>query len=79
MGEQGRSGCGRGATSGSLTHREIEVLQVVANDGTAGAAATRLYCSVRTVEVHLSNIRRKLGLPTTVQCVARGYREGRLQ
>jgi DNA-binding NarL/FixJ family response regulator len=45
-----------------LTRREKEVLQLVAEGHTNVKIADRLYISRRTVEIHRSNMMRKLGL-----------------
>lgn len=45
-----------------LTEREIELLHLVADGLTNGAIAEELMLSARTVERHLSNIYRKLGV-----------------
>lgn len=45
-----------------LTHREVELLHLVAEGLTNDEAASRLTVSTRTVERHLSNIYRKLGV-----------------
>ncbi len=78
MRDQAPRGSGRTDQARTFSAREVEVLQAVADHGTAVAAAEALGCMPRTVEVHLGNIRRKLGLPTTLQCVVHGYREGLL-
>ena len=48
-----------------LSSREVEVLRLVADGATNEQIAARLVLSVRTVERHLSNVYRKLGLSGT--------------
>ncbi|MDR0848752.1 MAG: helix-turn-helix transcriptional regulator [Propionibacteriaceae bacterium] len=45
-----------------LSHREYEVIDLVAQGMTAAEAAGRLYLSTRTVETHLRNITTKTGI-----------------
>jgi two-component system nitrate/nitrite response regulator NarL len=55
----------------NLSAREIEVLQHAARGYTVGQIARRLLLSPRTVETHLSNAYRKLGVRNRVQALAR--------
>jgi len=50
------------ASPKSLTPREIEVLRLIAQGYTNGQIAEGLNLSVRTVEIHRTNLMRKLGL-----------------
>jgi two-component system response regulator NreC len=50
------------ASPKSLTPREIEVLRLIAQGYTNGQIAEGLSLSVRTVEIHRTNLMRKLGL-----------------
>lgn len=50
----------------ALTHRELEVAQLVVDRRTNHEIATELYLSQKTVETHLSNIFNKTGLATRV-------------
>ena len=54
-----------------LSAREIEVLEHAARGLTVGQIARRLVLSPRTVETHLSNAYRKLGVRNRVQALAR--------
>jgi two-component system nitrate/nitrite response regulator NarL len=54
-----------------LSAREIEVLEHAARGFTVGQIARRLALSPRTVETHLSNAYRKLGVRNRVQALAR--------
>ncbi len=47
-----------------LTPRELEILQLVITGKTNKAIANELYISTKTVEFHLENIYRKLGVQT---------------
>lgn len=55
----------------NLSAREIEVLEHAARGFTVGQIARRLALSPRTVESHLSNAYRKLGVRNRVQALAR--------
>jgi DNA-binding NarL/FixJ family response regulator len=55
----------------NLSAREIEVLEHAARGFTVGQIARRLALSPRTVETHLSNAYRKLGVRNRVQALAR--------
>jgi DNA-binding NarL/FixJ family response regulator len=53
----------------SLTRREVEVLQLIAQGCTNGTVATQLKISPRTVEVHRANIHRKLGVHSQAEII----------
>ncbi len=53
----------------SLTSREREVVQLVAEGLTSRAIAHRLRISPRTVESHRAHVVRKLGMPTTAALI----------
>jgi DNA-binding NarL/FixJ family response regulator len=55
----------------NLSAREIEVLEHAARGLTVGQIARRLVLSPRTVETHLGNAYRKLGVRNRVQALAR--------
>ena len=64
---QGPSGAGAGEEpcgqwSGLLTERELDVARLVVQGRTNRQVAANLYVSVRTVEVHLGRVFRKLGV-----------------
>jgi DNA-binding NarL/FixJ family response regulator len=54
-----------------LTSRERQVLELLSDGHTMRKVATRLSISPRTVETHVANIYRKLGVRTRVQAVSR--------
>ena len=54
----------------SLTARELDVLELVAEGLTNGEIAQRLFVSTRTVDHHVSAILRKLGVPTRARAIA---------
>jgi two-component system, NarL family, response regulator NreC len=60
----------------TLTGREREVLQLVAEGQTSAQIATRLFISPRTVETHRANLMRKLGLSTQVDLVRYALKRG---
>ncbi|MGH2721556.1 MAG: response regulator [Actinomycetota bacterium] len=60
----------------TLTPREREVLQLVAEGHTSPEIAERLFISPRTVETHRSNLMRKLGLRTPADVVRYAVRHG---
>ena len=57
--------------AGSLTRRELEILELISGGLTMRQIATRLGISPRTVETHVAKLYRKLGVRTRVQAVAR--------
>jgi ATP/maltotriose-dependent transcriptional regulator MalT len=64
--------------AGGLTTREIEVLRLVAEGLSDKEIADRLHLSGHTVHRHISNIRRKLGLPSRSAAVAWAAQHGLL-
>jgi LuxR family maltose regulon positive regulatory protein len=67
-----------GPTEHPLTSREIEVLRLVAEGLSDKEIADRLHLSDHTVHRHISNIRRKLGLPSRSAAVAWAAQQGLL-
>ena len=62
----------RNETVGSLTGREKEVLELIAQGLTGGQVARRLGVSQKTVESHVGRLYAKLGVRTRTQAVAKG-------
>lgn len=61
------------------THREREIMQLLAEGLTSKDAARRLGVSVRTVEAHRANIMRKLRLRSVADLVRYAVRNGIIQ
>jgi len=59
-----------------LTTREREVMCLLANGSTSKEAALRLKISIRTVESHRINMKRKLGLSSVADLVRYAIRNG---
>ncbi len=60
----------------TLTRRERNVLQLLADGETTASAARRLEISESTVRTHVEHMRTKLGARTRAELVALGYRLG---
>ncbi|MHA7133636.1 helix-turn-helix transcriptional regulator [Oerskovia turbata] len=60
-----------------LTERELDVALLVVQGGSNREAADQLYLSVRTVEVHLGRVFRKLGVRSRVELAVLAHRVGR--
>jgi two-component system response regulator DegU len=60
----------------TVSAREIEVLQLIAEGASPPEVAERLYISVKTVKNHLSSIYEKLDARDRTQAVLRGLRLG---
>jgi DNA-binding NarL/FixJ family response regulator len=65
-----------GAPGAELTPRELEVLKLVAEGLTNQAIADQLGLSRKTVDVHRSNLMRKLGLHDVTELVKYALRRG---
>lgn len=63
----------------SLTPRQLEVLQLVANGASYKVVAYKLSISVRTVEVHATLIVDRLDAINITHAVAIGIRKGIIQ
>jgi DNA-binding NarL/FixJ family response regulator len=66
----------RSAGNETLSAREIEVLQLLADGVATEEIAARLYLSVNTVRNHVHSIIRKLGVHSRLEAVAHGIRRG---
>ncbi|WP_454041049.1 LuxR C-terminal-related transcriptional regulator [Cellulosimicrobium sp. Marseille-Q8652] len=60
-----------------LTERELDVALLVVQGGSNREAADQLFLSVRTVEVHLGRVFRKLGVRSRVELTVLAHRVGR--
>lgn len=67
------------ATAGYLSKREKEILVWTAAGWRQSAIADTLGLSVRTVENHLRNSRRRLGVATTAEAIRIAIRHGHIQ
>lgn len=55
----------------SLSNRELEVFELIGEGLTTRKIAQRLHLSVKTIETHRDNIKRKLSLDTNVELIRR--------
>ena len=62
----------------ALTHRELEVLELLAEGLPNKGIAERLRISDQTVKFHIASIMGKLGAPNRVETVRRAVRRGLL-
>jgi DNA-binding CsgD family transcriptional regulator len=62
-----------------LTARELEVLQQRAFLGSNAAIAKALDISIRTVDVHLRSVRKKLKVEDTAIALLEAYRRGLIE
>lgn len=72
----GQGGGGKSSAFSSLTPREREILQLLAEGNTSRAAAEKINISIKTVDTHKVNIMRKLGLKSLAELVRYAIREG---
>ena len=63
-------------TSPSLTNREREVLQLLAEGRTTKEIASKLCVSIKTIETHRKQIMEKLGLKSVAELTKYAIREG---
>lgn len=63
------------SSHGSLTPRELEVLQLLSAGRMQGEIAARLMISPKTVAAHIEHIRLKLGVTSRAQAVSVAFRE----
>jgi DNA-binding NarL/FixJ family response regulator len=67
------------SSSESLTPREAEVLQRLADGATTEQISAELFVSINTVRNHVHNIIRKLNVHSRLEAVAAGIRNGLIQ
>ncbi|MHD0279760.1 helix-turn-helix transcriptional regulator [Rhodococcus aetherivorans] len=63
-----------GSVADALTAQELEVAQLAANGGTNREIATQLFLSVKTIEMHLGRVYRKVGVRSRTQ-LANSFRD----
>jgi DNA-binding NarL/FixJ family response regulator len=73
LGDRGRP---RSTSSGALTRRESQVLDLLAQGRSNAGIAADLHISLRTAEDHVSNILAKLGLANRTEAAAYALRSG---
>jgi len=61
---------------GPLTEREIEVLQLIAQEFSNGEIAEKLFISIRTVDTHRRNLLEKLQVKNTAGLVKYAIEKG---
>jgi LuxR family quorum sensing-dependent transcriptional regulator len=70
------AGIGAQRDTAILSEREVQCLQLIAGGKTSWAIAGILRISQHTVNAHIRNIVRKLGVATRPQAVAEAMRRG---
>ncbi|GGN10564.1 DNA-binding NarL/FixJ family response regulator [Actinoplanes campanulatus] len=63
----------------SLSHREVQILTLVAEGKTNKQIGAHLYLSAATIHSHLKNVFRKLDANDRAHAVAKAFRAGVLQ
>jgi DNA-binding NarL/FixJ family response regulator len=74
--QAGERGAAARADAGTLTARQREVLQLIAEGRTDREIAALLHLSPRTAEFHRQRVRLRLGLKTTAELVQYAIRHG---
>lgn len=64
--------------SGSLSRREIEVLQLISQGLTMGEIADKLFLSKRTIETHRQNMMEKMQVKNTASLIKQAMADGLL-
>ncbi|MCL1935478.1 MAG: LuxR C-terminal-related transcriptional regulator [Defluviitaleaceae bacterium] len=59
-----------------LTHREEEILQLIADGNKCKDIAKKLYISTRTIETHISNIFKKFDVSSQAEAIRIGIEQG---
>jgi DNA-binding NarL/FixJ family response regulator len=59
-----------------LTRREVEVLSLIAEGKSSKEAADDLYVAKRTIDFHLANIYRKLGVRNRIHAIRKAREYG---
>jgi len=68
-----------GARLPALTHREVDVLRLVAEGQSNSQIGAALFISPKTVSVHITNVLSKLGVTNRREAAAIAYRAGLLE
>jgi DNA-binding NarL/FixJ family response regulator len=71
-----KGGAGKTQREGTLTQRELEVLQQIAEGSSDRTIGEALHISEHTVRSHIKNLYRKLGVSSRAHAVAKALREG---
>jgi len=66
----------RGATTGALTERELEIVHLIAAGASNPEIAEQLFLARKTVERHVSNVLRKVGVRNRAELAARDVELG---